>query len=203
MIKAILFDLDGVLIDATDWHYEALDRALSIFGYKISREDHFKIYNGLPTNEKLKLLSERQGLPLGLHPIIKDLKRKYTNEIVNQLCRPSHAKQLMLTHLRANGYRLACCSNAQKHSVLQMLASAQIDHFFDEIIGNDEGWLPKPSPEIYLGAFARLSISPDEAVIVEDAPHGIEAAKASGAQVIAVRGYEDVNLSLFYNLNLL
>ena len=84
-----------------------------------------------------------------------------------------------------------------------MLASAQIDHFFDEIIGNDEGWLPKPSPEIYLGAFARLSISPDEAVIVEDAPHGIEAAKASGAQVIAVRGYEDVNLSLFYNLNLL
>ena len=74
MIKAILFDLDGVLIDATDWHYEALDRALSIFGYKISREDHFKIYNGLPTNEKLKLLSERQGLPLGLHPIIKDLK---------------------------------------------------------------------------------------------------------------------------------
>ena len=203
MIKAIIFDLDGVLVDATDWHYEALDKALSLFGYGISPEDHLKVYNGLPTNEKLKLLSERQGLPLGLHPIIKDLKRKYTNEIVNNLCRPSHAKQLMLTHLKTKGYRLACCSNAQKHSVLQMLTISQINHFFDEIIGNDEGWRPKPSPEIYLGAFARLSLSPEEVVIVEDAPHGIEAAKASGAQVIAVRGYEDVNLSLFHNLNLL
>lgn len=203
MIKAILFDLDGVLIDATEWHYEALNKALGLFGYGIARDDHIKVYNGLPTNEKLKMMSDKQGLPLGLHDTIKNLKRQYTDEVVSRLCRPDHAKQLMLEQLKNHGYSLACCSNAQKYSVLNMLERAQIIGFFNEIIGNDEGLAPKPDPAIYLAAFNKLGVGPEEAIIVEDAPHGIEAAKSSGAQVIAVRGYEDVNLSLFVNLNLL
>ena len=203
MIKAIIFDLDGVLIDATEWHYEALNKALGLFGHTIGRDDHIKIYNGLPTNEKLKIMSEKNGLPLGLHDMIKAMKRKYTDEIVAQKCRPNHTKQLMLSHLKNKGYRLACASNAQKYSVMNMLVNSQIDRFFEHIIGNDEGFKPKPAPDIYLAAFEKLKIEPPEAVIIEDAPHGIEAAKLSGAHVMAVRGFEDVNLSLFSNLNLL
>ena len=202
MIKAVLFDLDGVLVDATEWHYEALNEALSLFGFKIPRSDHFSVYNGLPTAEKLKLMSERNKLPVGLHTIIKDMKRTFTDEKVAMLCRPSHEKQILLTHLKKKGFKLACCSNAQKYSVVNMLQRSQIDNFFDIIVGNDEGYKPKPDPEIYLETFKKLKIKPDEAIIVEDAPHGIEAAKASGAQVFAVKGYSDVNLSLFTNLNL-
>ena len=202
MIKAIIFDLDGVLIDATEWHYEALNDALRLFGFEISREDHLGFYNGLPTSEKLKTLSEKKGLPLGLHETIKDLKRKYTDNRILQLCSPSHEKQIMLTHLKNKGYKLACCSNAQKYSVLSMLQSAQIDSFFDHIIGNDEGIRPKPAPDVYLNAFEKLNVRPPEAIIVEDATHGIEAARESGAKVIAVRGFEDVNLSLFTDFNL-
>lgn len=202
MIKAIIFDLDGVLIDATEWHYEALNDALKLFGFEITREDHVGFYNGLPTVEKLKVLSEKKGLPLGLHEIIKLMKIKYTDQRVAQLCKPSHEKQILLTQLKAAGYRLACCSNAQKYSVLNMLKCAQIDHFFDYILGNDEGIKPKPAPDIYLAVFKMIKVKPAEAVIVEDAVHGIEAAKLSGAKVIAVRGYEDVNLSLFADLNL-
>ena len=202
MIKAIIFDLDGVLIDATEWHYEALNDALRLFGFEISREDHLGFYNGLPTAEKLKNLSEKKGLPLGLHETIKELKRKYTDNRVLQLCSPSHEKQIMLTHLKNKGYQLACCSNAQKYSVLNMLQMAQIDNFFDHIIGNDEGIKPKPAPDVYLTAFKMLNVTPPEAIIVEDATHGIEAARESGAKVIAVRGFEDVNLSLFTDFNL-
>lgn len=202
MIKAIIFDLDGILVDATEWHYEALNKALGLFGYTIGKDDHKKVYNGLPTNEKLKIMSKKQGLPFELHEIIKAMKRKYTDEIISQKCRPNHAKQLMLTHLKNKGYKLACASNAQKYSVLNMLKMSQIDHFFDHIMGNDEGYKPKPAPDIYLAAFKKLGIKPQEGIILEDAPHGIEAAKASGARVIAVRDYEDVNLSLFINLKL-
>ncbi len=202
MIKAIIFDLDGVLIDATEWHYEALNDALRLFGFEISREDHLGFYNGLPTSEKLKVLTEKKGLPPGLHETIKEIKRKYTDNRVLQLCSPSHEKQIMLTHLKNKGYQLACCSNAQKYSVLNMLQSAQIDNFFDHIIGNDEGIRPKPAPDIYLATFKMMKLKPEEVVIVEDAVHGIEAAKLSGAKVIAVRGYEDVNLSLFSDFNL-
>ena len=131
------------------------------------------------------------------------MKRKYTDEKVRQLCNPSHEKQIMLTNLKKKGYKLVCASNAQKYSVRNMLRHAGIEHFFNLIIGNDEGFKPKPQPDIYLATFKALKIKPNEAVIVEDASHGIEAAKRSGAKVIAVRGFEDVNLSLFLDLNLI
>lgn len=202
MIKAIIFDLDGVLIDATDWHFQALNEALKLFGYEISPEEHRSIYNGLPTSQKLNLMTERKGLPKGLHKIIQVLKRKFTDEEVEKLCKPSHEKQILLTNLKRAGYKLACCSNAQKYSVLNMLKGAKINNFFDLIIGNDEGFKPKPEPDIYLAAFKLLKVKPNEAIVIEDAAHGIEAAKAAGAKVIAVKGHEDVNLSLFADLNL-
>jgi beta-phosphoglucomutase-like phosphatase (HAD superfamily) len=61
-IKAIIFDLDGVLVDATEWHYEALNRALGLFGYTIARYEHLTTYNGLPTRKKLEML-RREKFP--------------------------------------------------------------------------------------------------------------------------------------------
>lgn len=200
--KAVLFDLDGVLIDATEWHYDALNDALRIFGWEITREMHISFYNGLPTKEKLRYLSEQEGLPKSLHPIIHKLKRKYTDDKVYNFCRPNYGKQLLMTYLKQKGYMLACCSNAQKYSVLNMLSRADIEKYFDLIIGNDEGFAPKPSPEIYQAAFKALGILPEEAIIVEDAPHGIAAAKASGSHVIEVGGFDEVNLDLFIHQGL-
>ena len=71
-IQAIIFDMDGVLIDARDWHYEALNRALKIFGFEISRQDHLEHFDGLPTKAKLNLLSQDRGLPLRLHSFINE-----------------------------------------------------------------------------------------------------------------------------------
>ncbi len=105
--------------------------------------------------------------------------------------------------LRNKGYKLACCSNAQKYSVLNMLQRSQIDTFFDVIMGNDEGHKPKPAPDIYLAAFKKLKVKPNQTYIVEDAPHGVEAAKKSGGSVLEVKGFPDVNLSLFINEGLI
>jgi len=65
MIKAILFDMDGVLIEAKDWHYEALNMALDLFGMPISRDAHLSTFDGLPTKDKLNLLSKTRGFPHG------------------------------------------------------------------------------------------------------------------------------------------
>ncbi len=75
MIKAIIFDLDGVLIDATQWHFEALNKALHLFGYTITEEEHKNFYNGLPTRKKLEHLSKEKGLPLSLHAFINSMKQ--------------------------------------------------------------------------------------------------------------------------------
>lgn len=77
-IKAVIFDMDGVLIDAKDWHYEALNQALELFGYKISRYDHLVTFDGLPTKKKLEMLTIEKGLPKGLHKFINHMKQIYT-----------------------------------------------------------------------------------------------------------------------------
>jgi HAD superfamily hydrolase (TIGR01509 family) len=200
MIKAIIFDLDGVLVDATEWHYEALNEALRLFGFEITEYEHNHVYNGLPTSKKLELLTKEKGLPQGLYKTIQALKRKFTDEKVTLNCRPDYAKQVLMSNLKRAGFRLAACSNAQKYSVINMLERSQIKEYFDEIMGNDEGFKPKPAPDMYLAMFKKLGISPKEALIVEDSPHGIQSAYGSGGNVLPVRGFEEVNLSLFEDL---
>lgn len=196
MIKAIIFDLDGVLIDATEWHYEALNKALRLFGYRIGPEDHLTIYNGLPTYKKLEIMSKEQGLPEGLHKPIRRAKKEYTRQLIEQNCKPDYEKIIMLRNL-SKRYQLICCSNAIRESVLHMLESAGISDYFAFIVGNDQIKNPKPDPEIFFVAMREMGLEPEECVIVEDAPHGVKAAKASGARVIVVKGYRDVGLSLF------
>lgn len=82
MIKAVIFDMDGVLIEAKDWHYEALNKALNLFGHTISRHDHLTTYDGLPTSRKLNMLSVEHDLPVELHNFINEMKQAYTMEIV-------------------------------------------------------------------------------------------------------------------------
>ena len=200
MIKAILFDLDGVLVDMPNGHYEALNKALGLFGTRIEENEHQNFFNGLPTRKKLEEL-ERQGrLPGGLTEFINSIKQKYTKEIIPKYCAPDYSKIILLEHLKASGFKIGCCSNSIKETLHLMLKSAQIFDFFDIIIGNDEISNPKPDPEIYLTAMNRLNLKPEECVVVEDSPHGIESGKKSGATVFEVRGVDDVNLSLFEKL---
>lgn len=195
-IKAICFDMDGVIIPACESHYIALNKALKLFGYNITEEEHNNIFNGLPTVKKLEILSEKNNLPVKLHKIIRSLKKKYTDDLIPSICIPSTRKQIMFKELKKR-YKIACCSNAIKESVVEMLTRSRYIEYFDLILGNDEIKNPKPDPEIYLTAFKKLGVLSQECLIIEDAPYGIEAGKKSGATVIEVQGVEDVYLSLF------
>ncbi len=199
-IKAILFDLDGVLVDMPDGHYEALNRALRLFGAEIGREEHTSMFNGLSTRKKIDLLVQCERLPDGLKELINRVKQKYTKEVIPKYCVPEYSKIIMLQELKRNGYQLACVSNSVKESVHSMLKSAGLIEYFDFIIGNDEVTRAKPDPEIYLVTYEKMKLKPEECVIVEDAPHGIASAKASGGYVIEVRGVEDVHVALFADL---
>src|SRR6185312_9502199 len=88
MIKSVIFDMDGVLIDAKEWHYEALNRALQLFGYEINRYEHLTAFDGLPTKRKLEMLSLVNDLPIQLHDFINEMKQLYTMELVNTRCKP-------------------------------------------------------------------------------------------------------------------
>lgn len=191
-IKAIIFDMDGVLIDAKEWHYEALNRALNLFGMEISRYDHLVSYDGLPTRKKLQMLSMERGLPEVLHDFINEMKQAYTMEIVFGRCKPVFIHQYALSRLKADGYLLAVCSNSIRQSIEMMLSKADLLRYLDFYMSNEEVKSPKPNPEMYINAISRLGLTPDQCLVVEDNPNGIKAARESGAHLLCVTDVVEV-----------
>lgn len=194
MIKAVIFDMDGVLIDARDWHYEALNRTLRLFGMEISRADHLTTFDGLPTRRKLEMLTVTENLPPGLHRFLNDLKQTYTLELVASLCRPTFAHEFALARLKARGMKLAVASNSVRNTVVTMMERANLTRHLDTMLSNEDVARAKPEPDIYHKAMRNLGVAPEEALIVEDNEHGIRAARASGAHVLVVRSPADVTL---------
>ncbi|MFN9709276.1 MAG: HAD family hydrolase [Burkholderiales bacterium] len=194
-IKAVLFDMDGVLIEAKDWHYEALNRALDIFGIPISRIDHETTFDGLPTKKKLEMLSIDRGLPRQLHGFLNDLKQQYTVEMVHTLCKPKFAQERLLSALKQEGYRLAVCSNSILSTVKLMMEKAALAPYLDLMVSNEDVAKPKPAPDMYLKAMEVFGLRPEQCLIVEDNENGIKAAMASGAHLLVVEDVRQTNLS--------
>lgn len=192
-IKAILFDMDGVLIEAKDWHFEAINKALELFGMRISRYDHLVTYDGLPTQMKLQMLSVERGLPEELHDFINDMKQIYTLEMVHALCKPRFHHEYALSKLKEEGYFITVCSNSIIQSIKVMMENSSLIGYLDFFLSAQDVEHPKPEPDIYLEAMDKLGLEPKECMVVEDNENGIKAARASGAWVMEVDEVDEVN----------
>ncbi|MBV6819536.1 HAD family phosphatase [Rahnella sp. PD12R] len=193
MIKAVIFDMDGVLIEAKEWHYEALNKSLNLFGFNIDRYDHLTKFDGLPTKDKLNILSAEYSLPLELHSFINEMKQQYTMDIVHAKCKPMFIHEYALSKLKQQGYKLAVASNSIKNTVITMMEKASLDSYLNVMLSNQDVTKGKPDPEIYIKTIEILQLTPEECLIVEDNENGIKAAKASGAHVLVVSDVTDVN----------
>ena len=149
VIKAIIFDMDGVLINAKEWHFEALNKALSFFGKEISRYDHLVTFDGLPTKKKLEMLSMENNFPYGLHEFVNELKQEYTMQIIYANCKPRFDHQYALSRLKNEGYRLVVCSNSVRNTVDIMMQKAGLSQYLDFFLSNQDVEKGKPSPDIY------------------------------------------------------
>jgi len=198
-IKAVIFDMDGVLIEERGWHYDALNKALNLFGHEISTYEHLVTYDGLPTIKKLEMLSVERGLPRSLHRFINDIKQQYTMDMIFSRCKPVFNHQYALSQLKKEGYKIGVASNSAKPTVETMMNKSALIDYLDFMYSYEDVKYPKPSPEIYNKAIAFLGFKPQECLIVEDNENGIKAAKASGAHVLEVLNVDDVNYSNIIN----
>jgi beta-phosphoglucomutase len=204
MIKAIIFDMDGVLIEAKDWHYEALNKALKLFGYEITRFEHLTTFDGLPTKKKLEILSVEKGLPKQLHSFINEMKQIYTTEIVHSKCKPRFNHEYALSNLKKMGIKLGVASNSIRATIDLMMQKSCLENYLDITLSNEDVKNAKPSPEIYVKAIELTSFLPSEVLIVEDNENGIRAAKESGANLMIVNNVEEVNLeNIIKNINMI
>jgi HAD superfamily hydrolase (TIGR01509 family) len=196
MIKLIIFDLDGVLVDAKNIHFDALNESLGP-DYAIEWGDHLSKYDGLKTNQKLELLTKEKGLPVDLYEEIWNQKQKLTLLKLNSLP-PSFELQNCMRKLSNDGYRIACCSNSIRKTVLTVLSKLGIIEFFDLILSNEDVKNSKPHPEIYWKAISMTGCLPEETLIVEDSPFGLLAANRSKSNVMRVVSPIEVN---YENIN--
>ena len=199
MIKAILYDLDGVVVDATEWHYDSLNEALKeISGFEISRLEHIQTFNGLPTIKKLEILYEQNRVKKDEFNAIWDLKQSKTNEIIEKTASNDETK--LRLHEGTKKFKKICVTNSIRQTAVLMLDKTGQLPFMDHIISNEDVSDPKPNPEGYVKAINFLQLQPNECLIVEDSPKGIEAAKKSNAHVYEVKGYHDVTLENVLNV---
>lgn len=196
MIKGVLFDMDGVLIDATEWHYDALNEALEIFGFTIDRSDHLTRFNGMTTRKKLQILTNEKGFPQELQDVVSDIKQDRTLRIAAKKCFPTAAHLILLSTLRNRDIKIGVVTNSIRKTSEFMLQYAGVNDFLDVLVTNEDVANPKPDPDGYLLAMSKLGITPSETVVVEDGIHGIVAAKAAGANVIRVLNPADVSLEI-------
>ena len=188
-INLIIFDLDGVLVDAKNIHYEALNSALG--EYAISWSEHLSLYDGLKTTQKLQLLTERKGLPPENHKSVWEAKQDLTLHMLHKL-KPNKTLQSIMQALSQDGYKLAVCSNSIRKTVLTVLAKLGIIEYMDLILSNEDVKNSKPHPEIYWKALSMMSMLPEETLIVEDSPYGLLAASRSKSYILRVKKPSEV-----------
>jgi HAD superfamily hydrolase (TIGR01509 family) len=190
VIKLIIFDLDGVLVEAKTIHYDALNEALDT-SYQISWMEHLSIYDGLKTNQKLEMLTERKGLPVESHKEVWDKKQKLTLQKLKELNPSIHLIECM-ENIVSEGYKIAVCSNSIRKTVLTVLSKLGIMEYMDLIISNEDVKNSKPHPEMYWKAISMMSVLPEETLIVEDSPYGLLAASRAKAHILRVKSPNDV-----------
>jgi HAD superfamily hydrolase (TIGR01509 family) len=200
MIKTIIFDLDGVLVDAKKIHYDSLNKALSFEGenFVIGWEEHLSIYDGLKTTQKLKLLHTNKGLPTESFDNVWNKKQNFTQQSLISLEKSERLIECIskLSHL---GYKIVCCSNSIRKTVFTVLCKLGIVEYFDLILSNEDVKNSKPHPEIFWKAISEIGCFPEETLIVEDSPHGLWAAKRSYSNVLRVKNIDEVNYDLIIN----
>lgn len=184
--------MDGVLVEAKEWHYEALNEALDLFGMKIDFDAHLSTFDGLSTKQKLKILGKSKGLPERLFYFLNQLKQKNTQKIIHQKCRPLFQHQYALSQLKRGGMKMAVCSNSVSKTVELMMQLTKLEEYMSFRLSNEDVANAKPAPDIYNLAMEKFNVAPSETLILEDNDHGIQAARSSGAHVMEIGTVNDV-----------
>ena len=178
-VECVLFDLDGVLVNACDWHYDALNCALrDVCDMEISRHDHETKYNGLPTKIKLKIL----GIDSSLVGEISRLKQNYTMEIIQRNAKVMNEKRDLHQYLKNTDIKIACVTNSIRMTAMEMLVRTGQMEYMDILVTNEDVKNNKPSPDCYNYAIEKLEVDPSVCICVEDSPQGLQAAINSRAK---------------------
>jgi len=193
--RAFIFDLDGVLIDSKEVHYLSLNKALSDINekYIISLEDQKGTFEGLSTNQKLRLLTDTRGLPEYLHDHIWKTKQANSIDFFNSIGQDYELINIF-KEIKKNNIRIGVASNSIKKTLETCLISLGLYDLVDFYISNEDVKNPKPDSEMYDVCISELNSDPQNTTIFEDSYVGRTAAVLSGARLVSIDNRSDLNI---------
>ena len=182
-IKAIIFDMDGTVIDSTESDYMAWKRIFAEYNTDIAYDEYVKVL-GVKSDEILQRFLSLDGEELH-----KALKRKlhYFNQIIEEqgLASIPHVENF-LKQLKDSSLRVALATGARKEKSDYVLDKVNLKRYFETFTTAEDIRNGKPHPEIFLKAAARMNVSPSQCIVVEDAENGVKAAKNAGMHCVAI-----------------
>jgi HAD superfamily hydrolase (TIGR01509 family) len=186
MIKAVVFDMDGLIVETESVESRALEKVLKEYGKKPMPHPNGLIHVvGYAGQKSWDDFISKYNLPDSVE-VIRAKKRQFFNEIIEAELAPMPGFMKLINELESHKLAIALASNRHEGTLHRMLEILKAKHFFQLIVGPSEKRRHKPHPDIYLYTAAELGVKPDECVVLEDSEPGVVSGKAAGMKVIAV-----------------
>ena len=188
MIKAIIFDMDGVLVDSEPFNIEIEKRQFELNHLSISEEEHHQ-YMGVATDVMWREIAKRQSLSLPVETLIEQNKTEsihYFTELKEIPVMPGLVD--LLEKLTLKNFPIAVASSSFLEIIELILQRTGLRKHFQVVVSSQEAGKSKPEPDVFLLAAKQLGINPQDCMVIEDSANGIKAAKAAGMRCIAFEG---------------
>ena len=200
MIRALLFDLDGVLCDLMSLHEEAFLAAVRVEGHvDLGTIEHQAHYAGRSTKQKLQMLVDIALITPEQVSKIAECKQRLTQSYLELWCTVNTQRVTLLQHLSGADYKLGCVTNCTKMTAYEVLRRTLLLPFVEGcIITNEDVKEPKPSPEPYTRACGLLEVTPAEALVFEDHKVGLESAFKAGCYVKQVHTFPELTVDFVW-----
>ena len=186
MIKAVIFDHDGVIADTEPIHFIADNAVLARYGFNISAEANDSLV-GISTKKSWEILREMFKIPEAAEWLAEEKTSAAAGIIEKEGIAPNDGLLPLLERLHIKGYMLAIASGQYRKIIDAVLAKLRIGRYFSVIVSAEDTILGKPNPEVFLTAAKRLAVKPEECLVIEDSGLGVMAAKAAGMACVALR----------------
>lgn len=207
MIKAIIFDMDGLMIDSERVTFECYQEILK--GMNLTMDEEFyKTLLGKPIKGIYQRFYDVYGNDFPIEDVIKDVHALMAQRFETEGVPVKTGLKSLLEYLKANNYKTIVATSSNRDRVDTILAQAQITDYFDDSICGDEVTKGKPNPEVFLKSCQKLGVSVDEAIVLEDSEAGIQASYDADIKVICIpdmkypeKQYEEKTFKIFKDLN--
>lgn len=187
MIKAVIFDMDGLMVDSEPLQYQAFNAVFRGIGRKFPQEDNDRLYIGLSDIDQARDIVTRYDLPLIPEEVVKRKQVEY-RKLISQVITPQPGLMELLRKLHELKYKKGIASSSGIEEIEYVIKGLNIGKLIDVYCSAEEVRQGKPRPDIYLLAANKLGVSPSDCLVLEDAPNGVKAAKAAGMMVFAIPG---------------